>query len=107
MGLPGNPAAVLMTFSILCRPWLLKAQGAANLDVLTVQAKAHFSIRKPAVRQQYMQAQLTLDESGQAGEFVSQSKLWGVVFSLMGECGGGSAAEYGGGRRGQRKRYPL
>ena len=80
MGLPGNPAAVLMTFSILCRPWLLKAQGAANLDVLTVQAKARFSIRKPAVRQQYMQAQLTLDESGQqASLYPNQSS--GVLSS--------------------------
>jgi molybdopterin molybdotransferase len=58
LGLPGNPAAVLMTFCVLCRPWLLKFQGATELEPLTVIGSANFSTKKPAVRQQYLQARL-------------------------------------------------
>lgn len=74
MGLPGNPAAVLITFCILCRPYLLKSQGAVNIEPLLVESSADFSTKKPAVRQQYLQARLLDGSEGNRVEiFPNQS----------------------------------
>ncbi len=56
MGLPGNPAAVLVTFCLLCRPWLLKSQGASNWASLFVKGKAGFSQSRKNTRQEYIRA---------------------------------------------------
>lgn len=60
LGLPGNPAAVFITFSILCRPWLLKAQGAQLIDAPSFQVKAAFKLHKPGRRQEYLRSRLEL-----------------------------------------------
>ncbi len=74
LGLPGNPAAVFITFCILCRPWLLQAQGATDIQPTSVQARAGFSIKKTVIRQQYLQARLMNDEQGARVEiFPNQS----------------------------------
>lgn len=80
LGLPGNPAAVFVTFNILCRPWLLKTQGASRLDSPCFPVRAGFSLRKPGKRQEYLRVRL----EQRAGEpvavpFPNQSS--GVLYS--------------------------
>lgn len=79
-GLPGNPAAVFVTFALLCRPWLLKMQGASNYMPMELEARAGFSTRKPGGRQEYLRARLVTSEQGPRVEtYPNQSS--GVLFS--------------------------
>jgi len=89
-GLPGNPAAVLVTFALLCRPWLLKMQGASQLAPMEVTAQANFSTRKPATRQDYLRARLVPSEQGPRVEIypnqssgVLMSASWGNGFAVI------------------------
>lgn len=80
LGLPGNPAAVFVTFNILCRPWLLKTQGATVLDTPSFPVKAGFNIRKAGRRQEYLRSRLE-QRNGEmvAVPFPNQSS--GVLYS--------------------------
>jgi len=79
-GLPGNPAAVFVTFALLCRPWLLKMQGASDYMPTEVLVPAGFSTRKPGGRQEYLRARLVQSEQGSNVEiYPNQSS--GVLFS--------------------------
>lgn len=80
LGLPGNPAAVFVTFCILCRPWLLKTQGATVWETPAFRVNAGFSIRKPGKRQEYLRVRLEWQE----GEWVAvpfPNQSSGVLFS--------------------------
>ena len=57
-GLPGNPAAVYVTFSLIVRPWLLQQQGAQAEALLALPARAAFSIDRAGSRQEYLRARL-------------------------------------------------
>lgn len=65
IGLPGNPAAALITSLIIARPALLHAQGANNCDHQTLHIPAAFDWKKPRTRQQYLHARLVLQNNGQ------------------------------------------
>ena len=58
LGLPGNPAAVFVTFAILCRPWLLKTQGATACAPLSLPVTAGFDWKRAGVRQEYLRVRL-------------------------------------------------
>ena len=53
-GLPGNPAAVFVTFSLVVRPWLLRHQGALGEEPLALPARADFEISRAGSRQEYL-----------------------------------------------------
>lgn len=57
LGLPGNPAATLVTSCIIARPALLTWQGVALSNASHRRYKANFSA-KGSVRRQYLQARL-------------------------------------------------
>ncbi len=65
IGLPGNPAAALITALIIARPALLHAQGAINCSHTSVHISALFERRKARPRQQYLHARLVLQDNGQ------------------------------------------
>ncbi|QEY58809.1 molybdopterin molybdotransferase MoeA [Pseudomonas sp. C27(2019)] len=65
IGLPGNPAAALITALIIARPALLHAQGATNCAHQTLHIPAAFDWKKPRPRQQYLHARLALQDNGQ------------------------------------------
>jgi molybdopterin molybdotransferase len=84
LGLPGNPAAVFVTFCLLCRPWFLKAQGADNYAPLSMTVPANFSVKKPGHRQEYLRARLVPGENAWRAEIypnqssgVLSSASWG------------------------------
>ena len=70
-GLPGNPAAVFVTFAIVVRPWLLQRQGAAFTEPLMLPARADFELERVGSRQEYLRVQVG----------VSEGELWASLHS--------------------------
>ena len=64
MGLPGNPAAAFVTFSVLTRPLLAALSGAAPPVVHTVLAAAGFAHRKKAGRREFVRVSLVPGAGG-------------------------------------------
>lgn len=65
IGLPGNPAAALITALIIARPALLQAQGVTSSSQHKLQVPALFETNKVRQRQQYLHARLVLQDNGQ------------------------------------------
>ncbi len=82
IGLPGNPAAVLVTFTILARPYLLKVQGASVLLPNIFKVKAGFTRTKKIGRQEYLRAEL---DNGIA--VLGRSQSSGVLSSAVAAAG--------------------
>lgn len=91
IGLPGNPAAVFVTFSVLARPFLLKAQGASEWLTKGWRLKAGFDYHNRGTRQEYLRCRLI---SGAAGDWVIDkypnqssgvlaSASWGDGFAIV------------------------
>lgn len=68
IGLPGNPTSSFVTFCLLARPFLLKAQGAAECAPLAVPVRAEFTVARPGTRQEYLRVSLERDK----GELVAR-----------------------------------
>lgn len=60
IGLPGNPAASLITAMIIARPALLAAQGQTSTAPRVLPVTADFEWLKTSVRTRYLQARLQL-----------------------------------------------
>ena len=65
LGLPGNPAAALITALIVARPFLLRAQGRVEVLPKALPLPAAFSWTQPRPRRQYLRARLQTDANGQ------------------------------------------
>jgi len=64
-GLPGNPAAVFVTFAMVARPYLLRFQGCEDgLLPTALTVRANFSRDIPAKRQEYLRAKLDVSDHG-------------------------------------------
>jgi molybdopterin molybdotransferase len=81
IGLPGNPVSSLVTFLVLVRPFLLKLQGAAQLQPQAVQLPAHFTWPKADRRREFLRARRNdqggLDLFPNQGSGVLTSTVWG------------------------------
>ncbi len=64
IGLPGNPAAALVTALVVARPFLLRAQGVAEVGVRALQLPAGFDWRHANGRRQYLRARIETDAQG-------------------------------------------
>ncbi|MBQ0755995.1 MAG: molybdopterin molybdotransferase MoeA [Amphritea sp.] len=82
LGLPGNPAAVLVTFNIFARPFLLKTMGASSLYPNSFMVEVGFSRTKAIGRQEYLRVELN---EGRAVLGHSQSS--GVLSSSVSAAG--------------------
>ncbi|MDX1367171.1 gephyrin-like molybdotransferase Glp [Pseudomonas sp.] len=58
IGLPGNPAAALITALVVARPFLLRAQGCQDVVPQALRLPAGFAWRKANGRRQYLRARL-------------------------------------------------
>ena len=56
LGLPGNPAAVLVTFLVAGLPYIRHCQGNRRYHVLGEYLPAAFSVDKPSVRREFLRA---------------------------------------------------
>jgi len=70
IGLPGNPSAALVTFLLLARPLLLKAQGACEPLPRSLPVRAGFSRDKSTPRQEFLRVEVRRE-----GEVVSASPV--------------------------------
>jgi molybdopterin molybdotransferase len=61
LGLPGNPVAALVTFSMLGRPLLDRLAGAVHLPPPRFLARSAFGYRKKPGRREYLRVQLDAD----------------------------------------------
>lgn len=80
-GLPGNPAAVFVTFSMVVRPWLLSRQGALVDAPLVLTAGADFEVSRPGSRQEYLRARVR-SESGELRVSLHANQSSGVLSSV-------------------------
>ena len=64
IGLPGNPAAMMVTFLRLARPALLRLAGATDLSPRLYQVRAGFSHAKKARRREYVRVALETGDDG-------------------------------------------
>lgn len=91
IGLPGNPAAVFVTFSVLARPFLLKAQGASEWLTKGWPLKTGFDYHNRGARQEYLRCRLLADEAGgwvidkyrNQSSGVLASASWGDGFAVV------------------------
>ena len=64
IGLPGNPAAMMVTFLRLARPALLRLAGATDLEPHLYKVEAGFDHVKKAARREYVQVRLSAGQDG-------------------------------------------
>ena len=57
-GLPGNPAAVFVTFMLVVKPWLQARQGAQVEAPLPLQAQADFAVGRAGGRREYLRVRV-------------------------------------------------
>jgi molybdopterin molybdotransferase len=78
IGLPGNPVSSFVTFLLLVRPFLLRLQGATDLETQSIAQSAGFSWTQPDTRREFLRVR-----HGQQGAlelFPNQSS--GVLTSI-------------------------
>jgi molybdopterin molybdotransferase len=56
LGLPGNPAAVLVTFLVAGMPFIRKCQGRSSFTPIGELLPANFSVTSPSVRREFVRA---------------------------------------------------
>ncbi len=64
LGLPGNPAAVLVTFMVVGVPFIRTCQGRTRASCYGERLPAGFSTEQPSVRRQYVRARKSMDNDG-------------------------------------------
>ena len=83
IGLPGNPAAMMVTFLRVARPALLRLAGARELAPHVYRVRAGFDHRKKAERREFVRVRLTPDADGmpRADRFPREGA--GILSSLV------------------------
>lgn len=89
IGLPGNPASVLVTAMIIARPFLFDCQGRAGAEVAPVPMQAGFS-KRGSPRQEYLRARRRADRvellpNQSSGVLLSASRGDGLVVQPPGQ----------------------
>ena len=64
IGLPGNPAAMMVTFLRLARPALLRLAGATDIEPHLYKVRSGFDHSKKPARREYVRVRLTAGEDG-------------------------------------------
>ena len=79
LGLPGNPVSSFVTFLLLVRPFLLRLQGARDVVMRSVAARADFAWPKPDRRREFLRVRR--NANGGLDLFANQSS--GVLTSAV------------------------
>ncbi|HEX4584040.1 MAG TPA: gephyrin-like molybdotransferase Glp [Burkholderiaceae bacterium] len=59
IGLPGNPVSSLVTFALLARPFILKRQGATQLQPRAIPMTADFEMKQAGTRREFLRVRVT------------------------------------------------
>ena len=92
IGLPGNPVSAFVTFLLLVRPFILKAQGATRLDAPPLMVRADFDWPRPDSRREFLRARRNdaggLELFGNQSSGVLTSAAWaeGIIDNPPGEA---------------------
>lgn len=80
-GLPGNPVSSYVTFMLLVRPFLLRLQGAKDVEPTRMALPAHFEIRRGDKRREFLRVRRNpaggLDLYPNQSSGVLTSTVWG------------------------------
>lgn len=87
IGLPGNPAAVVVTFVMLVRPLIFLLMGGEALPPLSFPVTLGFDYTKKAGRREWVRVFLRRNEAGQAIATKFPREGAGILSSLV-ECDG-------------------
>jgi molybdopterin molybdotransferase len=82
VGLPGNPAAVYVTFARVVRPLLLRLAGAEATPLLALPVRAAFGYRKKAGRREYVRVKLSRTADGTIEAVKHAQEGAGIITSL-------------------------
>ncbi len=82
VGLPGNPAAVYVTFARVVRPLLLRLAGAEAAPLVALPVRAAFGYRKKAGRREYVRVKLTRAADGTVEAVKHGQEGAGIITSL-------------------------
>ncbi len=82
VGLPGNPAAVYVTFARVVRPLLLRLAGAEALPLIALPVRAAFGYRKKAGRREYVRVKLVRGGDGAVEAVKHAQEGAGIITSL-------------------------
>ena len=82
IGLPGNPAAVYVTFARIVRPLFLRLAGAASAALTPLPVRAAFAYRKKAGRREYVRVKLKCAADGAVEAVKHPQDGAGVITSL-------------------------
>ena len=82
MGLPGNPAAVYVTFARIVRPLLLRLAGAEAAPLMPLPVRAAFAYRKRAGRREYVRVKLVRATDGTVEATKHAQEGAGIITSL-------------------------
>ncbi len=93
-GLPGNPVSSYVTFMLLVRPFLLRLQGATNVEPVRMALPAHFTIERGDKRREFLRVRRNaaggLDLYPNQSSGVLTSTVWGD--GLVDKPAGGTIA---------------
>lgn len=64
LGLPGNPAAVLVTFMVVGMPFIRACQGRTGVTIHGERIPSGFSIEKPSIRREFVRARKSIGDDG-------------------------------------------
>lgn len=80
-GLPGNPVSSYVTFMLLVRPFLLRLQGATQVEPVRMALPAHFEIQRGDKRREFLRVRRNaaggLDLYPNQSSGVLTSTVWG------------------------------
>jgi molybdopterin molybdotransferase len=82
VGLPGNPAAVYVTFVRVVRPLLLRLAGAEPLPLIALPVRSSFAYRKKKGRREYVRVKLVRGADGAIEAVKHAQEGAGVITSL-------------------------
>jgi molybdopterin molybdotransferase len=82
VGLPGNPAAVYVTFARVVRPLLLRLAGAEVLAPMPLPVRAAFGYRKKTGRREYVRVKLRRGADGAVEAVKHAQEGAGIITSL-------------------------
>ena len=82
VGLPGNPAAVYVTFARVVRPLLLRLAGAVATPLVPLPVRAAFAYRKKAGRREYVRVRLRRSTDGTVEAVKHAQEGAGIITSL-------------------------
>jgi molybdopterin molybdotransferase len=82
VGLPGNPAAVYVTFARVVRPLLLRLAGAESAPLVALPVRSAFAYKKKAGRREYVRVKLAPACDGRIEAVKHAQEGAGVITSL-------------------------